>query len=558
MKKITCSILVAALMGVVAPQNLLAQDDNAQIGEKIIVEEISNKPIKDSDDIYFSAEQVAYYPGGDVALMQYIASAIQYPVEAQEEGVQGRVIIQFVVEKDGSIGEVKVVRGRHPALDAEAVRVVKNIPEKFIPGKVKDEVVRYWFTLPINFKLNDEDRFDAVLSKAMGISMGGGIAEQLNSIPDSAFRAKMSKEDIYSGIEYVLAVDTASYGKAAGLSMGLQLAGQVMYFEELGVKVNRKKLLDEFKNALMADSMETSVAMKYNDYLDAAYYTLTSDTSATNKSNVDADSIAIAMGSLMGGDIATQINMIPDSVYRANLSKDDIYEVIEYEMSVSESKISGISIGLQLYDQTRRLELLGAKINRGVLSNELKNALFSETLSKEELERCNTYVENVYQKLQEEAEKKYLAERANSPEATYNKLEEEKFMANLKTNDNSVKFTESGVGYKVIKKGKGSAIANETMIEVAYKGSLINGTVFDDSEGQYIEFDLDGVVPGFADGLRALNKGDKAILYIPGALAYGVMGQPAAGIEPNQMLIFEVEISDPNEKVTVIDIVEDK
>ena len=201
MKKFTCSILAAALMGVVAPQNLLAQDDNAQIGEKVIVTEISDKPIKDGDDIYFSAEQVAYYPGGDVALMQYIASAIQYPVEAQEEGVQGRVVIQFVVEKDGSIGEVKVARGRHPALDAEAVRVVKNIPEKFIPGKVNGKVVRYWFTLPINFKLNDEDKSEAVLSKALGRSMGGSIAEQIKSIPDSAYRAVMSKEYISSGIE---------------------------------------------------------------------------------------------------------------------------------------------------------------------------------------------------------------------------------------------------------------------------------------------------------------------------------------------------------------------
>lgn len=153
MNKFTLSVLLVALISIFTTQNLLAQDDNAQIGEKIIVEEISNKPIKGGDDIYFSAEQVAYYPGGEVALMQYIASAIQYPVEAQEEGVQGRVIIQFVVEKDGSIGEVKVARGRHPALDAEAVRVVKNIPEKFIPGKVNGKVVRYWFKLPINFKL---------------------------------------------------------------------------------------------------------------------------------------------------------------------------------------------------------------------------------------------------------------------------------------------------------------------------------------------------------------------------------------------------------------------
>ena len=542
MKKITCSILVAALIGFVAPQNLLAQDDNAQIGEKVIVTEISDKPIKDGDDIYFSAEQVAYYPGGEVALMQYIASAIQYPTMAINANVQGRVVVQFIVEKDGSIGEVKVVRGQHPALDAEAVRVVKNIPEKFIPGKVNGKVVRYWFTLPINFKLNDEDKSDAVLSKALGRSMGGSIAEQIKSIPDSAYRAVMSKEYISSGIEYVLAVDTANSSKIAGLSMGLQFAGQVMNFDDYGVKINRETLLKEFKAALMSNTMASEKVMEYDAYLSAVYNQISND---SVKLAINSDSLSIAMGTLFGSNVADQIETIPDSAYRANISKDDIYEVVEYVVSIvpeEEGRIVGISLGLQLFDQAIQLELLGAKINRDVLNNELKNALFNETLSKEELEWSSAYVENIYQKLQEEAEKKYLAERANSPEATYNKLEEEKFMANLKANDKSVKFTELGVGYKIIQNGGGSAIANETSVEVAYKGSLINGTVFDDSEGQFMEFNLASVVPGFADGLRALNKGDKAILYIPGALAYGVMGQPAAGIEPNQMLIFEVEI----------------
>lgn len=158
MKKVTNLILVAALMGVVAPQNLSAQEKVAQIEEPVIVEEISNKPIKDGDDIYFSAEQIPIYPGGEAALMQYIASAIQYPAVAINANVQGRVIIQFIVEKDGSVSEVKVVRGRHSALDEEAVRVVKNIPEKFIPGKANGEVVRCWFILPISFKLNEKNK----------------------------------------------------------------------------------------------------------------------------------------------------------------------------------------------------------------------------------------------------------------------------------------------------------------------------------------------------------------------------------------------------------------
>lgn len=67
--------------------------------------------------------------------MKWIGESIEYPKSAQEEGVQGRIVVQFVIEKDGSIGEVKVVRGKHPDLDKEAVRVIKTIPVRFTPAK---------------------------------------------------------------------------------------------------------------------------------------------------------------------------------------------------------------------------------------------------------------------------------------------------------------------------------------------------------------------------------------------------------------------------------------
>ena len=133
MKTLKITFLLVALMGVVAPQSVYAQQDVCHV--------------------YTALDGKPQYPGGEVALMQYIASAIQYPTMAINANVQGRVVVQFIVEKDGSIGEVKVVRGQHPALDAEVVRAVKNIPEKFIPGTVNGEIVRCFFALPINFKL---------------------------------------------------------------------------------------------------------------------------------------------------------------------------------------------------------------------------------------------------------------------------------------------------------------------------------------------------------------------------------------------------------------------
>ncbi len=122
-----------------------------------IQESTTPAPKPDNEEKIFTAvECKARYPEGDVELLRWIGENIQYPAIAQEEGIQGRVVIQFVVEKDGSVGLVKVAREKHPALDAEAVRVIKSIDTKFIPAKQNGTVVRSWYTLPINFKLKEE------------------------------------------------------------------------------------------------------------------------------------------------------------------------------------------------------------------------------------------------------------------------------------------------------------------------------------------------------------------------------------------------------------------
>ena len=105
--------------------------------------------------IFTAVEQKAMYPGGDVALLNYVNSHVQYPIMAVEEGIQGRVVVRFVVEIDGTIGKVEVLRGKHVLLDSEAVRVVKTIPEEFIPAKQNGEPVRCWYTIPVTFKLQE-------------------------------------------------------------------------------------------------------------------------------------------------------------------------------------------------------------------------------------------------------------------------------------------------------------------------------------------------------------------------------------------------------------------
>lgn len=109
----------------------------------------------DNDEIFMSVEKMPYFPGGEAALMTYIRNTIAYPPEAMDRNIQGKVIVQFVVDTTGQVGEVRVVRSVDKDLDLEAVRVVKTLP-KFTPGTQFGKPVNVWYTLPVNFKLNDD------------------------------------------------------------------------------------------------------------------------------------------------------------------------------------------------------------------------------------------------------------------------------------------------------------------------------------------------------------------------------------------------------------------
>ena len=102
--------------------------------------------------VFDVVEEMPSFPGGSAALMSYLSSNTKYPVVAQENGVQGRVIVSFVVERDGSISDVKVARSVVPSLDREAQRVVKSMP-KWKPGKQNGSAVRVKYTVPVVFRL---------------------------------------------------------------------------------------------------------------------------------------------------------------------------------------------------------------------------------------------------------------------------------------------------------------------------------------------------------------------------------------------------------------------
>lgn len=119
---------------------------------EVVVEEKAERPKEVVEQVFTAVEQMPQFPGGEAALMKYLQSHINYPPMAAEMNVQGKVIVQFVVDKTGKVGEVKVVRSVDKELDREAARVCKSLP-KFTPGRQNGQAVSVWYTLPVNFKL---------------------------------------------------------------------------------------------------------------------------------------------------------------------------------------------------------------------------------------------------------------------------------------------------------------------------------------------------------------------------------------------------------------------
>lgn len=124
----------------------------ANVQKKVVKTTKTTKKADASNKVYEVVEQMPTFPGGDAALMKYLAENIKYPVSAQKAKEQGRVVVQFIVEKDGAVTSVKTVRSVAPALDAEAVRVIKAMP-KWTPGRQGGQPVRVNYNVPVSFRL---------------------------------------------------------------------------------------------------------------------------------------------------------------------------------------------------------------------------------------------------------------------------------------------------------------------------------------------------------------------------------------------------------------------
>lgn len=139
-------------------------DDDVEIEEEVEIQDVEADatteivempPVEEEaePDFFTIVEDMPAFPGGDAALLKYIAENVKYPPIAKENGITGVVYVSYIVDRDGSVKDVKVVRGADPFLDKEAIRVVKTL-KGYKPGKQRGKPVPVQFTIPIRFVLN--------------------------------------------------------------------------------------------------------------------------------------------------------------------------------------------------------------------------------------------------------------------------------------------------------------------------------------------------------------------------------------------------------------------
>ena len=168
-----------------------------------LFEQLLDIATSEADTVYQIVEEMPQFPGGENALMEYVSKNVVYPEEAKEKEIQGRVFISFVVEKDGSIGEVKVLRGIGGGCDEESVRVISDMP-KWKPGKQKGEFVRVSYQIPIMFKLGQtNDEYKTTVKTVIAGDDEHSWKTSTATIPDNPAKEKMQpdKNGVYQIVE---------------------------------------------------------------------------------------------------------------------------------------------------------------------------------------------------------------------------------------------------------------------------------------------------------------------------------------------------------------------
>ena len=265
---------------------------------------------------------------------------------------------------------------------------------------------------------------------------------------------------------------------------------------------------------------------------------------ATTGSNPLTDTISTTFGQYVGANLAMQCaDFTPEQ-------KVEFLRALQSTLTTpsGEAAERGTMVGAQMLQTVQQFASHDQiEINRTAMLDGFKEVFNMDSVDYTTVMKYSNDFQTARQSYLEQAQQARAAEAAGSPEAIQNGRTAADYINNLKAQDSSVQTSTSGLVFKIENPGQGEKPNANSTVAVKYTGRHLNGESFDASGDTPATFNLNGVVPGFREGLMQIAKGGKATLYIPGNLAYGPEGMPQAGIGPNEMLVFDVELVDINE-----------
>ncbi len=265
---------------------------------------------------------------------------------------------------------------------------------------------------------------------------------------------------------------------------------------------------------------------------------------------IQSDSLSMLLGDVQGASYVGYWEQMPDTM-KAKLSKDEFIAgfkaVLQKDFNKDQAYLMGMSTAMQVLGNVSQIEDAGVKFNRDEYLAHFSNAFKKDSVNQIEMtvknEQLTMYMNQVQNLIMEKQQKMQEAALKAAEEKAQPNIEAGKaYVESQKKADPSIKTTESGVSYKVINEGKGEKPGKTDNVKVKYVGKHIDGKEFDSSNGEAVQFNVAGVVPGFGEILQLMAPGAKYVAYIPSDKAYGNNG--TGSIEPGETLVFEIEMEE--------------
>ena len=263
---------------------------------------------------------------------------------------------------------------------------------------------------------------------------------------------------------------------------------------------------------------------------------------ADNSCKTANDSLSTAYGEYVGSMINADFMRFDN---HEKSDKEAFLRGMQIVFGADDSKNTqmGMQVALQLSGELAQMKQQGLEVDRVAVMNAFKAAFLNDSVDYGQLSVASDQFRMLYQRAIDEAQATKEAEKAAAGEGDNIKAGQE-YVEKFKAENPEAKTTNNGLTYLIETEGEAPTPAEDATVVVNYTGKHINGEVFDSTDGRGpATFNLQGVVPGFREGLMLLGKGGKATLVIPGSLAYGPNGA-GNDIQPNETLIFDVELLD--------------